>query len=182
HVRAVPPFLRSAPLRQRRGSALRRRRRSPQYRTTDDRGRRDAPCGGDRPRHRVLPQCAVVRLQDRRRHRASPPRAASPTGARARRPRRPGIGRVTAARLIARYGAIEDCPATVLGERRELALLFKTLATLRTDAELFEDVDELRWRGPTAAFPACAARLGDERLLGRSRKAPVSRAPPRLVP
>jgi len=94
----------------------------------------------------------------------------------------PGIGRITAARLIARYGAIEDFPATVLGERRELALLFKTLATLRTDAELFEDVDELRWRGPTAAFPACAARLGDERLLGRSRKAPVSRAPPRLVP
>src|SRR5205807_2044243 len=86
----------------------------------------------------------------------------------------PGIGRITAARLIARYGAIEDFPATVLGERRELALLFKTLATLRTDAELFEDVDELRWRGPTAAFPACAARLGDERLLGRSRKAPLA--------
>src|SRR5205814_6689387 len=84
----------------------------------------------------------------------------------------PGIGRITAARLIARYGAIEEFPATVLEERRELALLFKTLATLRTDAELFEDVDELRWRGPTAAFPACAARLGDERLLGRSRKAP----------
>ncbi|TLY67411.1 MAG: flap endonuclease, partial [Gammaproteobacteria bacterium] len=94
----------------------------------------------------------------------------------------PGIGRITAARLIARYGAIEEFPATVLGERRELALLFKTLATLRADAELFEDVDELRWRGPTAAFPACAAHLGDERLLGRSRKAPVSRAPPRLVP
>jgi 5'-3' exonuclease len=86
----------------------------------------------------------------------------------------PGIGRVTAARLIGRYGAIEDFPATVLGERRELALLFKTLATLRTDAELFEDVDELRWRGPTAAFPACAARLGDERLLARSRRAPVA--------
>src|SRR5437763_734569 len=71
-------------------------------------------------------------------------------------------------------GGIEAFPATVLGERRELALLFKTLATLRTDAELFEDVDELRWRGPTAAFPACAAHLGDERLLGRSRKAPVA--------
>src|SRR5205823_4318257 len=80
----------------------------------------------------------------------------------------------SAARLIARYGAIEEFPATVLGERRELALLFKTLATLRTDAELFEDVDELRWRGPTAAFSACAAHLGDERLLGRSRKAPVA--------
>src|SRR5438477_4237200 len=65
----------------------------------------------------------------------------------------PGIGRITAARLIARYGAIEEFPATVLGERRELALLFKTLATLRIDAELLEDVEELRWRGPTSAFP-----------------------------
>jgi 5'-3' exonuclease len=86
----------------------------------------------------------------------------------------PGIGRITAARLIARYGIIEDFPATVLGERRELALLFKALATLRTDAELFSDIEELRWRGPTAGFPACAQRLGDTRLIARSRKAPVA--------
>jgi 5'-3' exonuclease len=89
-----------------------------------------------------------------------------------------GIGRITAARLITRYGIIEDFPAEVLGERRELALLFKALATLRTDAELFEDVEELRWRGPTAAFSTCAARLGDARLLGRSRKAPVAERAP----
>src|SRR5262245_5488382 len=44
-----------------------------------------------------------------------------------------GIGRVSAARLINRYGRLEDFPADVLGERRKLALLFKTLATLRTD-------------------------------------------------
>ena len=102
----------------------------------------------------------------------------------------PGIGRITAARLIARYGIIEDFPATVLGERRELALLFKVLATLRTDAELFGDVEELRWRGPTAAFPAWAERLRDPRLIARSGKATVaeptaraqSRAPPRRVP
>lgn len=56
-----------------------------------------------------------------------------------------GIGRVSAARLINRYGAIEDFPAAVLGERRELALRFKDLATLRTDARLFENVDQLRW-------------------------------------
>jgi 5'-3' exonuclease len=55
-----------------------------------------------------------------------------------------GIGPVGAARLINQYGAIEDFPAAVLGERRDLALLFKNLATLRTDARLFSDVDELR--------------------------------------
>jgi len=40
-----------------------------------------------------------------------------------------GIGKVTAARLVSRYGAIEEFPPSVLGERRELALLFKQLAT-----------------------------------------------------
>lgn len=86
----------------------------------------------------------------------------------------PGIGRVTAARLIAKYGPLEQFPPAVLGERRPLALLFKQLATLRTDAGLFADVDELRWRGPDARFPAMAAGLGDNRLLARSQKAPRS--------
>ena len=85
-----------------------------------------------------------------------------------------GIGRVTAARLITRYGALEQFPPAVLGERQNLALLFKQLATLRTDAALFEDVDELRWRGPGAAFAAMARRLDDNRLLARSQKAPVT--------
>src|SRR5215831_18106009 len=44
-----------------------------------------------------------------------------------------GIGSVSAARLLNRYGAIETFPAAVLGDRRDLALLFKRLATLRTD-------------------------------------------------
>ena len=79
----------------------------------------------------------------------------------------PGIGKSTAARLLTQYGAIETFPASVLGERREEALLFKDLATLRTDAPLFRDVDELRWRGPTPAFPAWAERIGDGRLLAR---------------
>jgi 5'-3' exonuclease len=82
-----------------------------------------------------------------------------------------GIGRVTAARLIARYGALEDFPPAVLGERQALALLFKQLATLRTDAAPFTAVDELRWRGPTAAFAATAARIADARLLARARDA-----------
>jgi 5'-3' exonuclease len=54
-----------------------------------------------------------------------------------------GIGPVGAARLINQYGAIEDFPPAVLGERRDLALLFRNLATLRTDARLFDNVDEL---------------------------------------
>lgn len=82
-----------------------------------------------------------------------------------------GIGRVTAARLIIQYGAIEKFPPPILGERRELALLFKKLATLRTDAELFQDADELRWRGPTDAFADQVAQLGDPKLLERARKA-----------
>jgi len=82
-----------------------------------------------------------------------------------------GIGAVGAARLLRRHGAIENFPPAVLGERRGLALLFKELATLRTDARLFGDVEELRWRGPTAGFPAFAARLGDARLLPRVRQA-----------
>ena len=82
-----------------------------------------------------------------------------------------GIGRATAVRLIASHGAIEDFPPTVLGERRALALLFKNLATLRTDAPLFDDVDELRWNGPVDTFAALAARMGNERLLARAQKA-----------
>jgi 5'-3' exonuclease len=82
-----------------------------------------------------------------------------------------GIGAVTAAQLLNRHGPIEQFPAEVLGERREAALLFKTLATLRVDAPLFEDVEALHWRGPTDDFAACAARLGEPRLLERARKA-----------
>jgi len=54
-----------------------------------------------------------------------------------------GYGPVGAARLINRYGALEDVPLEIFGERREPALLFKKLATLRTDARLFGNVDEL---------------------------------------
>jgi 5'-3' exonuclease len=85
-----------------------------------------------------------------------------------------GIGRVTAARLIGKYGALEDFPAPVLGERRQLALLFKNLATLRTDAPLFADPEELRWRGPTAGFPDTATRLGEPRLATRADKIRLS--------
>jgi 5'-3' exonuclease len=82
-----------------------------------------------------------------------------------------GIGAVTAAQLLNRYGAIEDFPPAVLGERRKLALLFKDLATLRTDAPLFRDVDELRWRGPTDSWASWTTRMKAPRLLERCLEA-----------
>ena len=75
---------------------------------------------------------------------------------------------VSAARLIAAHGPIESFPAAVLaGENRDYALLFKDLATLRTNAALFDDVEELRWRGPTPVFAAVMERIGDDRLYRR---------------
>jgi len=82
-----------------------------------------------------------------------------------------GIGPKGAASLIGRYGRVEDFPPEALGDRRDVALLFKKLATLRTDAPLFGNVDEIEWRGPTATFPNVAARLGDDRLVARATKA-----------
>ncbi|HEY6484572.1 MAG TPA: 5'-3' exonuclease H3TH domain-containing protein [Steroidobacteraceae bacterium] len=79
-----------------------------------------------------------------------------------------GIGKVTAARLIRRYGRIEDFPADVLGERRARALLFKQLATLKSDLTLFADVESLRWRGVTERFAALAPQVGDTRLADRA--------------
>lgn len=83
-----------------------------------------------------------------------------------------GLGAITAARLLNRHGRIEAFPDDVLsGDRRAAALLFKDLATLRTDAPLFRDVEELRWRGPTESFAAMTERFGDARLLERCGKA-----------
>jgi 5'-3' exonuclease len=83
----------------------------------------------------------------------------------------PGIGRVTAAQLLNRYGAIENFPPALLGNRRDQALLFKNLATLKTDAKLFRNVGELRWQGPTSAFAKWTERMETPRLLERSLKA-----------
>ena len=82
-----------------------------------------------------------------------------------------GIGAVGAARLLNRHGAIEAFPPAVLGDRLPRALLFKQLATLRTDAPLFRRAEALRWRGPTAAFAAWTERANAPRLLDRCVKA-----------
>ena len=79
-----------------------------------------------------------------------------------------GYGAKTAARLINLHGRIEDFPVEILTrENRERALLFKKLATLRTDAPLFADLEELRWKGATASFKSVAERIGEARLAKR---------------
>jgi 5'-3' exonuclease len=83
----------------------------------------------------------------------------------------PGIGKTTASTLLNRYGPIETFPPEILRENRESALLFKLLATLRTDEPLFEDVNELKWRGPTPAFAEWAEKISDPRLLSRAESA-----------
>ena len=89
----------------------------------------------------------------------------------------PGLGAKTAATLINRHGHIEQFPMEVLTQSNlERALLFKDLATLRTDAPLFRKVDELRWTGPTASFAAVTEKISDERLAARVEKLLGSRA------
>lgn len=86
-----------------------------------------------------------------------------------------GIGAKGAASLLARYGAIERFPDNVLRESRSRALLFKRLATLRTDAPLFEKVDELAWRGPTPMFAEICERLAAPELRERAEAAAALR-------
>jgi 5'-3' exonuclease len=87
----------------------------------------------------------------------------------------PGWGAKSAAAVLAKFGHLESIPedwqtwsvnaasparlAKTLAAERERALLFRTLATLRTDVPLFESVEELRWQGPTPAFAPLAAQL-----------------------
>ena len=79
-----------------------------------------------------------------------------------------GLGAKTAATLINRHGHIEQFPEGILkGDNVGRALLFKNLATLRIDAPLFKNVDELRWKGPTESFAAVAKKIGDTRLATR---------------
>jgi len=79
-----------------------------------------------------------------------------------------GIGKISATRLLNQYGKIERFPKNVLGEQQQQALLFKRLATLRTDAPLFDDVEELRWQGPTFTFAKFSKKFGEPRLLERA--------------
>ena len=105
----------------------------------------------------------------------------------------PGWGAKSSAAVLAKFLHLEAIPkdcrewrvnaanasalAATLCREWDNALLFRRLATLRTDIKLFDDVDELRWRGPTAAFDAVAARLDAARTEG---KRPVTRGAARV--
>lgn len=102
----------------------------------------------------------------------------------------PGWGAKSSAAVLAKYLHFEAIPkdyrewkvnatgaatlAATLERAWEQALLFRTLATLRTDIPLFEDVEQLRWQGPTPAFTALAARLDQARTEAK-RSAPRPR-------
>lgn len=91
-----------------------------------------------------------------------------------------GCGSKTAAQLINRYGPLEKFPPAALNdENRKFALLFKDLATLRTDAPLFKNVDELEWRGTTPEFGAVAEKIGNASLIKRVRKLEKKFLPPK---
>jgi 5'-3' exonuclease len=87
----------------------------------------------------------------------------------------PGIGAKTAARMLNMHGAIDAFPPGTISDV-ESALLFRRLATLRTDAPLFASVDEIEWRGPRADFAAWAERIGDSRLPARCEAVLAKRA------
>ena len=96
----------------------------------------------------------------------------------------PGWGAKSSAAVLAKFGKLESIPAdwrdwhvnaanasglaNTLAAQRENVLLFRTLATLRTDIALFDDVDELRWNGPKPGFEELAARL-DRATAGGKR-------------
>jgi 5'-3' exonuclease len=80
----------------------------------------------------------------------------------------PGIGKISAARMLNKYGPIEAFPKHALGEHRKNALLFKRLATLRTDAPLFKKVSQLQWHGPTSTFEKFTKKFNEPRLLNRA--------------
>jgi 5'-3' exonuclease len=95
-----------------------------------------------------------------------------------------GWGAKSTAAVLAKYGHLESIPtdwrewhvnaahasalAHTLSCERDLALLFRKLATLRTDIALFDDVEQLRWNGPTAGFATLAARF-DAAIAGTSK-------------
>lgn len=98
-----------------------------------------------------------------------------------------GWGAKSSAAVLAKFGHLESIPADsrewkvnvanagnlalTLAREMENALLFRTLATLRTDIALFDDVEQLRWKGPTSAFEKLRPRL-DAAVTEKSAAAP----------
>ncbi len=99
----------------------------------------------------------------------------------------PGWGAKSASTVLAEYGHLEHIPrsqaewsvtvrnaarlAETLVEQWDRALLFRDLATLRTDAQLFDSIDAIRWTGPRDDFETACAQLGEPALARRVRDA-----------
>ena len=108
----------------------------------------------------------------------------------------PGWGAKSSATVLAKFGHIESIPASVrdwhvnvanaatladtLVQQRKQALLFRTLATLKTDIPLFKKIDELHWNGPTPAFDAIG-RLLDEAKIEKKNPDKPGRRPSRVA-
>ena len=108
----------------------------------------------------------------------------------------PGWGAKSSAGVLARFGHLESIPADwrdwhvnaanasalahTLASQRDRALLFRTLATLRTDIALFDDVEQLRWTGPTPEFPALAARF--DAAVTEDRRSTARRSSSAAIP
>jgi 5'-3' exonuclease len=98
----------------------------------------------------------------------------------------PGWGAKSAAAVLAKFNHLESIPAdwrewgvnvagpkalsSTLVANLDQALLFRVLATLRTDVPVFDSVDQLEWKGPTADFAPLAARLDSSVTKGKSRE------------
>jgi 5'-3' exonuclease len=112
-----------------------------------------------------------------------------------------GWGAKSSAAVLGKYGHLESIPgdwrqwhvnaanasalADTLSRERDRALLFRTLATLRTDLPLFDDVDQLRWNGPTRNFDEVAGQLDAATTETRRRlvrHAPNTKPPNSFAP
>lgn len=98
----------------------------------------------------------------------------------------PGWGAKSSAAVLAKFGHLESIPkssdewkvnvsgagtlAATLARDFDAAMLFRTLATLRTDIPLFDDVEQLRWKGPTPAFEALGSRLDKAKTAPGTRR------------
>ena len=98
----------------------------------------------------------------------------------------PGWGARSTAAVLSHYRRIENVPdaigqwevsvrgsaklAAALAENRDLAMLFRHIATIADDAPTFDRLDELRWSGPTVGFPELMSRINGEHLIERAEK------------
>ena len=104
----------------------------------------------------------------------------------------PGWGAKSSSLVLARYGHIESIPvsgdewevkvrgaaklAVTLAKNRELALTFRDLATLRTDAPVFDTVDELKWGGPREDFIDYCTQMDAQAIYRRVDRLAIQRS------